>query len=89
VLAGEKAGQQAARAFVSSSDEAVEGPMLPGHSAVGVLSATRALTSVDEPATLLVGQTFPGQTFLLGHRPYLPAGKLRKARGYSIRPLRK
>jgi hypothetical protein len=78
MLAGEKASQQATRAFVRSSDEAVEGTMLPGHSTVGILSAARALTSVDEPPTLLVGQTFSGQTFLLGHRTLPPFGQAAK-----------
>jgi hypothetical protein len=69
VLAGEKASQKAAGAFVGSSKEAVEGAMLTGDSAVGVLSAPGALTSVDQsPAFLL------GQTFVLGHRTLPPFG---------------
>ena len=39
MLAGEKASDKAAGAFVGNSDEAVEGTMLPGDSAVGVLAA--------------------------------------------------
>jgi len=60
VLAGEEAGYQAAGALVGSGDKAIEGTMLPGHSAAGMLSAARARTSVDEAPTLLVGQTFLG-----------------------------
>jgi len=71
VLAGKKARQQAARAFVRSSDEAIEGTMLSGDSAFGILLASRTLTSVDEPLRL------PGsQAFLLGHRTLPPFGQV-------------
>jgi hypothetical protein len=75
VLAGEKAGQKPAGAFVGSSEKAVEGTMLPGHSAVGVSAAGRALTSMDEPPCLLVEQTHLGQTVLLGHWTLPPFGQ--------------
>jgi hypothetical protein len=78
VSAGKKAGQKPSSAFIRSSDEAVEGTMLPGHLAFGVSSAARALASVDVPPTLLVGHTVPGQTFLLGHRTLPPFGQLAK-----------
>jgi hypothetical protein len=87
VLASEKASEKPARAFVGSSDEAIEGTMLPGHSAVGVLSAARALTSVDEPPTLLVGQTVPGPTFLLGHRTLPPFGQPTKGARLFYSPI--
>lgn len=53
MLAREKAGHKPARAFVRSRKEAVEGTMLSSHSALGVLSAPRAFTSVDDPPRML------------------------------------
>jgi hypothetical protein len=73
MLAREKASQKAAGAFIGSSDEAVEGTMLSGHSAIGVLSASGALTRVDEPPRLSLGQTL-----LLGHRTLPPFGQAAK-----------
>jgi hypothetical protein len=70
VLASEKAGEKPAGAFVSSSNEAVEGPVLPGNSAAGVLSAGRALTGVDDLPMLLVGQML-----LRRHRTFTSFGQ--------------
>ncbi len=60
VLAGEKADQQPAHAFVGSSKEAVEDPMLSGQWSFGMLSAGWARTGVHGPLPLRVGQTFLG-----------------------------
>ena len=73
VLAGEKASKKTTRTFVRSSDEAVEGAMLSCHLAFGMLSASRALTGMDEPPWLPLGQTF-----LLGHRTLPPFGQAAK-----------
>jgi hypothetical protein len=70
VLAGEEAGQQPAGAFVRSSQEAVESPMLTGHAPVGMLSASGARTSVDELPMPRVGRMF-----LLGHMSLPPLGR--------------
>jgi hypothetical protein len=87
VLAGEKASDEPAGAFIGGSDEAVEGTMLSGHSAVGVFSAARALTRVDEPPTLVVSQRFPGQTFLLGHWTLPPFGQPTKGARLLYSPI--
>src|SRR5262249_52406602 len=60
VLAGEEAHHQPAGAFIGSREKAIEGTMLSGDLAVGVLSAGRARTSVDGPPALLGSQTFLG-----------------------------
>jgi hypothetical protein len=65
VLAGEEASQKPSSALIRSSDEAVEGTVLPGHPAGRMLSAPRARTGVDSLPTLL-----PGQALLLGHRTF-------------------
>jgi hypothetical protein len=73
LLAGEKVSQQAAGAFVGSSKEAVAGAMLSCHVAVGVLSAGRTRTGVDDPPAPRVGQTY-----LLDHRTLPPFGQTAK-----------
>lgn len=84
MLACEKARDKPAGAFVRGRDEAIENTVLSGHSAAGVLSAGRALTSVDEPPMLLVGQML-----LVRHRTFTSFGQLAKGgKGRSIRLLK-
>ena len=58
MLAGEEASQQPSGTFVRSSQKAVDGTMLTGHVAVGMLSAGRAGTNMDEPLLPRVGKMF-------------------------------
>jgi hypothetical protein len=55
VLVGEEADEQAAEPFVGGSDEAIDPPMLPSATAMGVLSAGRAGTNVDGTRGVLLG----------------------------------
>jgi hypothetical protein len=47
VLLGEEADEEASRAFVGGSDEAIDPPMLSSQSAVGMLLAGKAGTHMD------------------------------------------
>jgi hypothetical protein len=54
VLLGEKADEEASRAFVGGSDETVDPPVLPSESAVRVLLAGRAGAHRDDTWGMLL-----------------------------------
>jgi hypothetical protein len=74
MLAGEEAGQQPLGTFIRRRQKSVEGTMLTGHAAVGMVPAGGAGTNVDE-SPLPLGL---GEMFLLVHGSLPPFGRSSK-----------